>query len=47
MAHSIGAGRGERDYREVFAEALPRVLAALRGSCTVSELDRNLPSDRD
>jgi hypothetical protein len=45
MAHSIGAGRGERDYREVLA--LPRVLAALRGSRTVSELDRNLPSDRD
>jgi transglutaminase-like putative cysteine protease len=46
LAYSIDAARGERDYREVFAEPLPCVLAALRGSRTVSELDRNLPSDR-
>jgi transglutaminase-like putative cysteine protease len=47
LAYSIDAGRGERDYRDVFAEPLPCVLAALRGSRTVSELDRNLPPDRD
>lgn len=47
LAYSIDAVRGERDYREVYPEPLPCVLAALRGSRTVAELDRNLPPDRD
>jgi hypothetical protein len=47
LAYSIDAGRGERDYRDVFAEPVPCVLAALRGSRTVSELDHSLPPDRD
>lgn len=47
LAYSIDAVRGERDYRDVFAEPLPCVLAALRGSCTVAELDRNLPTELD
>jgi hypothetical protein len=47
LAYSIDTGRGERDYRDVFAAPLPSVLAALHGSRTVGELDRNLPPDRD
>jgi hypothetical protein len=47
LAYSIDAVRGERDYRDVFAELLPCVLAALHGSCTVAELDRNLPTELD
>ena len=46
LAYSVDAGRGERDYRDVFAEPLPCVSAVLHGSCTVGELDRNCP-DRD
>ena len=47
LAYSIDGTRGERDYLDVFAEPRPCVLAALRGSRTVAELDRNLPPDRD
>ena len=47
LAYGIDAARGERDYREVYSEPLPCVVAALRGSRTVAELDRNLPPDRD
>jgi len=46
LAYSVDAGRGERDYRDVFAEPLPCVSAALHGSCTVGELDRNCPRPR-
>jgi transglutaminase-like putative cysteine protease len=46
LAYSIDTERGERDYRDVLAEPLDCVLAALRGSRTVIELDRNLPGDR-
>jgi len=47
LAYTIDARRGESDYRDVLIEPLPCVLAALRGSRTVAELDRNLPPDRD
>jgi len=47
LAYNIDPARGERDYHEVLAEPLACVLAALRGSRTVAELDRNLPPDRD
>jgi hypothetical protein len=43
---SVDDGRGERDYRDVFAEPLPCVLAAPHGSCIVDELDRNCPRPR-
>ena len=47
LAYSIDVARGERDHRDVFAEPLLCVLAALRDSRTMGELDRNLPPDRD
>lgn len=47
LAYDIDPARGERDYRDVLAEPLACVLAALRGSRTIAELDRNLPPDRD
>jgi transglutaminase-like putative cysteine protease len=47
LAYTIDAVRGERDYLDVFAEPLRCVLASLRRSRTVAELDRNLPPDRD
>ena len=47
LAYSIDTARGERDYRDVYAEPLLCVLKALRGSCTVAALDRNLPPDRE
>ena len=47
LAYAIDPARGEADYREIYAEPLPCVLAALNGSATVAELDRNLPADRD
>jgi transglutaminase-like putative cysteine protease len=46
LAYAIDPARGERDYRDVYAEPLPCVLSALRGSANVAELDRNLPADR-
>jgi hypothetical protein len=46
LAYSVDAGRGERDYRDVFAERLPCVPAALHRSCTVGELDRSCPRPR-
>ena len=45
LAYKIDPTRGERDYREVYADPLPGVMAALRGSATIVELDRNLPLD--
>lgn len=47
LAYSIDPAHGERDYHDVYAEPLPCVVNALRGSRTVAELDRNLPPDRD
>ena len=45
LAYAIDPARGEADYREVYAEPLPGVLAALNGSTTIAALDRNLPAD--
>jgi transglutaminase-like putative cysteine protease len=47
LAHDIDVMRGERDYHDVVAEPLPSVVAVLRDSRNVAELDRNLPLDRD
>ena len=47
LAYAIDPSRGERDYSDVMAEPLACVLAALRGSRTVADLDLNLPADRD
>jgi transglutaminase-like putative cysteine protease len=46
LAYAIDPGRGEADYHDIHAEPLPVVLAALKQSATVTELDRNLPADR-
>lgn len=45
FAYAIDPARGERDYPEVYAAPLPAVIAALRCSATIAELDRNLPAD--
>jgi len=47
LAYRIDPVRGERDYRDVFSEPLPCVLAALRTSRTVVELDCKLPPELD